>query len=57
MGKNTYFYILEGKKEKGKTKQRVIKYLGTLSGDINTLISKLEIAKEALQKLKEKSVQ
>jgi len=55
----TYFYLLTGKKENVKTKQgviryltkqRVIKYLGTLSGSPEEVIRKLDEAKEALQK-------
>lgn len=48
----TYFYVLEGKKENGKTKQTLIKYIGTLSGDTEEVIKKLDLAKEALKKFK-----
>ena len=36
-GKN-YYYIVEGRYEKGKPKQRVVKYVG----NITTLIKKLD---------------
>jgi len=45
-GKRVYYYIVEGRREEGKTKQKVIKYIGT----IETLIKKLEIADQVLKK-------
>lgn len=42
----TYYYIVEGRIEKGKVKQRVVYYIGT----IETLLKKLRAADEVLKK-------
>ena len=45
-GDRTYYYIVEGKRKDGKTKQKVIRYIGT----IDTLIKKLKVADKFLKK-------
>lgn len=45
---NTYYYIVETKREGNKVSQKVIYYIGT----IGTLIKKLKIADEILKQKK-----
>ena len=46
---NTYYYIVENKREGNKVYQKVLYYIGT----IKTLIKKLKIADEVLKKRKD----
>ena len=46
-GEKIYYYIVEGIRKDGKTKQKVIMYIGT----IDTLIKKLDIADKILKKI------
>lgn len=44
--KYMYYYIVEGKLQQGKVKQKVIYYIGT----IETLLKKLKLADKILKK-------
>ena len=46
--KNTYYYIVENKRDGSRVYQKVLHYIGT----IETLIKKLKIADEILKKRK-----
>jgi len=46
-GEKVYYYIVEGMRKNGKTKQKVIRYIGT----IETLIKKLDIADRILKRV------
>lgn len=46
--KYTYYYIVEGKLQQGKVKQKVIYYIGT----IDTLLKKLKLADKILNQEK-----
>lgn len=48
-GKNTYYYIVENKREGDRVYQKVLYYIGT----IKTLIKKLKIADQVLKQKKD----
>ena len=48
-GKNTYYYIVENKREGNRVYQKVLYYIGT----IGTLIKKLKIADQVLKQKKD----
>lgn len=50
----TYYYLVSGKKVRGKTKTETIAYLGKMSGSTNHLIKKFDEVKKALEEYKKK---